>query len=228
MALDEIVLDSAPPGGLVLRFYRWPGGSPEPGTRMNPAAVTFGYFQTWREVSADISRSGVIPAFPVVRRPTGGGIVYHDGDITFSLVFPWDRFASTDLVYKDLHRGVHLGLKGLGLGSRLWSPTEPERSRPAPSACFAAPSPMDLVLDDGAKVLGGALRRRRGVGLYQGSFRPEGYGGPRARIERAIREGMSLEWTASFMPEGLCAEWLEQTQRLRADRYMTDEWNLRR
>ena len=72
MAVDEALLAAMPrlcqP---VLRFYGW----------TEPAA-TFGYFQRYAEVA---SRT---PLRPLIRRPTGGGIVPHDADWTYSLAFP--------------------------------------------------------------------------------------------------------------------------------------------
>ena len=71
MALDEALLEaSAHVGKPVLRFYGW----------AEPAA-TFGYFQKF----ADVERATLLR--PLIRRPTGGGIVPHDADWTYSLVF---------------------------------------------------------------------------------------------------------------------------------------------
>ncbi len=158
MAFDETVLDDAEGDPLVLRFYDWPGGPREP---ERPHGATFGFMQRYDEAVAGLEARGLPVTFPVVRRPTAGGLVVHDRDVTFSLVFPWSRLASPSLVYKDLHRGVHLGLKAVGLESRLWSPGGAGPARPAD--CFAEVSPMDLVHPDGRKLLGGALRRKRGT-----------------------------------------------------------------
>src|SRR5206468_3920397 len=108
MALDEAVFSAAEPDRVVLRFYRWPGGLPESGGLSVPKGVTFGYFQQHEEVVRRIKDRGLGVAFPLARRMTGGGIVYHDGDITFSLVFPWSRLVAASWIYKDLHRAVHL------------------------------------------------------------------------------------------------------------------------
>lgn len=72
MALDEALLEAMPRlGQPVLRFYSW----------IEPAA-SFGYFQKYADVGKATSLR------PLVRRPTAGGVVPHDADWTYSLVFP--------------------------------------------------------------------------------------------------------------------------------------------
>src|SRR5262245_43661238 len=72
MAFDEALLEFvATIGQPVLRFYGW-----------NESAASFGYSQRY----SDVSRWTVLR--PLVRRPTGGGLVSHDKDWTYSLVFP--------------------------------------------------------------------------------------------------------------------------------------------
>ena len=62
MALDEALLENVSRlGKPVLRFYGW----------TEPAA-TFGYFQQFSEVER------ATPLRPLIRRPTGGGIVPHE------------------------------------------------------------------------------------------------------------------------------------------------------
>jgi lipoate-protein ligase A len=212
MGLDEAVLSEAAPDALFLRVYRWSG----PG-------CTFGYSQPYRSARVACDARGWKDVLPV-RRATGGGIVFHDGDVTFSLVFPWDRTWAPDAIYKNIHRGVHSALKAAGASTALWSP--PRRPLGAAAACFSRAEPMDLVLSDGRKVLGGALRKRGGKGLYQGSLRPEALGLPPEAVAAALADGAAREFgraPSTELPEAWLAAGRES-----ADRYRSREWNERR
>src|ERR1051326_2095933 len=72
MAFDEALLGALPRlEQPVLRFYGW-----------TQPALSFGYFQKFSEVEAATLLG------PLVRRPTGGRMVPHDADWTYSLAFP--------------------------------------------------------------------------------------------------------------------------------------------
>ncbi len=212
MALDEAVLLSAPRGAVVLRVYRWAGRD-----------CTFGYSRPRAEALAACAARGWRGAAPV-RRATGGGIVFHDGDLTFSLVFPWDRTLAPDAVYEAVHRGVRLALKARGASTRLFSP--PGRSPGAAAACFARAEPLDLTAEDGRKVLGGALRKKDGKGLYQGSLRPEGLGLSAEALAEAVAEGAGRAAGAAATTE-IRDEWRALGRELET-RYRSPEWNQRR
>ena len=207
MALDEAMLLYSAPRELVLRFYDWSG----PG-------VTFGYSQKHADAKAACPK-GVSP----VRRSTGGGIVRHDGDVTFSLVFPWDRALAPETVYKNLHRGVHQALKAKGVENGLFSPAEKLQGI-APS-CFARPEKMDLVDCAGRKFLGGALRKKGEKGLYQGSMRPEGLGLSIESLKAAVLDGVTREFGTPTTE--VREEWTAAGRALEA-RYRSPEWNERR
>ncbi len=210
MALDESVLELALPGAVILRFYRWSG-----------PAVTFGRGQSWEEARRAADARGWTDASPV-RRPTGGGVVFHDGDITFSLVFPWERLCGASAVYKNIHRGIHQGLRRAAIQVSILSAA----SRPGVGGvCFTSPVHMDLIAPDDAKVLGGALARRRGKGLYQGSMRPEALGRPREELEAAVVSGLALEFGDEPVRD-IEPAWLERARALEP-RYRAESWNRR-
>jgi lipoate-protein ligase A len=213
MALDEALLVCAPAESLVLRIYCWAG-----------PAVTFGYGQPWA-AAMEAARPRGIPPESVVRRATGGGIVFHDGDLTFSLVFPWPRLSPPAEIYEKIHSGVLRALQGSGSEARLWrSGSGAGQARQA--QCFTGPEPCDLVDEAGRKILGGALRRRSARGLYQGSLRLEGLERERLKLEAAMAAGLAREWGQEPSRE-FDATWLRAAEAL-VVKYGSEAWNRRR
>lgn len=200
MALDEAVLLESPPDAVVLRLYEWKG-----------EACTFGFSQKYVDARA-ACKKGIEP----VRRASGGGIVFHDGDITFSLVFPWDKTCAPETIYKNVHRGIHQALKVSGTANAMWSPKA--KAMGIASACFARAETADLVDADGKKILGGALRKKGAKGLYQGSLRAD-------VPHEVVSDGIAREFGRPSLD--IRAGWLEAGLRLEA-RYRSVEWNERR
>ena len=213
MALDEALLVCAPAESLVLRIYRWAG-----------PAVTFGYSQSYAAAVA-AAQAARIPAQAVVRRATGGGIVFHDGDLTFSLCFPWPRLSPPAKIYEQVHRGVLAGLRESGVEASLLTPPA-GAARPRRAQCFSGPEPGDLVDGRGRKLLGGALRRRAERGLYQGSLRVEGLEHLRIELESAMALGLAREWGRQ-PTRALEPAWLQAAEDL-AGKYASEAWNRRR
>lgn len=207
MALDEALLLYTAPEALILRFYDWEGEN-----------CTFGYSQSYAEAKA-ACRAGVTP----VRRSTGGGIVFHDGDLTFSLVFPWNKTCAPEAIYKNIHRGIHQALKADGVVNGLWSPDR--RPEGLAKLCFSRPEKMDLVDRAGDKFLGGALRKKGAKGLYQGSLRPEKTGLSSEALKAAVFLGVEREFGVPALE--IRQEWLDAGRALEA-RYRSAEWNERR
>ncbi|MBI5210381.1 MAG: lipoate--protein ligase family protein [Elusimicrobia bacterium] len=210
MALDEAVLDCASAGSCFLRFYEWAG-----------PAVTFGLAQPYALALAAASARGMA-SVPIVRRPTGGGVVFHDGDLTFSVVFPWERLSPAPAVYERMHGAIGEALASRGVETRL-APSSPAA---AVDVCFTVPSPFDLLTAWDEKLLGGALRRRRGRGLYQGSLRPECCHLPPAGLREAVAEGVRRAWPGAWI-ERLDPAW-EAEGLMLAPKYSSASWNRRR
>ncbi|MBI3878216.1 MAG: lipoate--protein ligase family protein [Verrucomicrobia bacterium] len=154
MALDEALLEAASRlGAPVLRFYGW----------TEPAA-SFGYFQKF----AEIERATRLR--PLMRRPTGGGLVPHDADWTYSVVFPpthaWHALTAVES-YRKLHEWIRDSFRTLGVECDL---ADDCRSS-APGQCFAGWEKFD-VLWHGRKIAGAAQRRNKFGLLIQGSIQP--------------------------------------------------------
>src|SRR5664280_2274591 len=120
MALDEALLESMLRlGRPVLRFYGW----------TEPAA-TFGYFQKYAEVGRATHLR------PLIRRPTGGGIVPHDADWTYSLVFPpgheWHALKA-EASYRRVHQWIQAAFAKLSIETKL--ATNCKKS--GPGQCFS-------------------------------------------------------------------------------------------
>jgi lipoate-protein ligase A len=205
MALDEALLESAPQRARpVLRFYSW-----------TLPAATFGYSQKYSQAAA------MTPLRPLVRRPTGGGLVPHDADWTYSLVFPaqhpWHRLKAAES-YRRLHEWMGAAFARLNVPASLAASSQKE----IPGQCFAGPEKSDL-LWQGRKIAGAAQRRARSGLLIQGSVQPP----PaldRGAWESALRLAMDVEWTP--LPPGLLPQAL--ARRLEEGKYAQAGFNQKR
>ena len=156
MALDEALLENsrtlAQP---VLRFYEW----------MEPCA-TFGYSQKIAAIKAATDLR------PLIRRCTGGGLVPHNGDWTYSLIFPpdheWSILPATDS-YHRTHIMLQAAFREIGVETELAKNCR----RPKPGECFEGHELHDLLCND-KKVAGAAQRRNHHGLLIQGSVQPLG------------------------------------------------------
>lgn len=186
MALDEALLEAMPRlQKPVLRFYGW----------TEPAA-TFGYFQKYAEVAATTKLR------PLIRRPTGGGIVPHDADWTYSAVFPpgheWHSLKAEES-YRRIHDWLRLAFVELKIETDL----APCCKKTLPGQCFVGYEKSDL-LWRGKKIAGAAQRRNQLGLLIQGSVQPPP--GPLARtdFEQAMRrvaeKSFAVTWT-DFAPD---------------------------
>lgn len=180
MALDEALAKSKP-AAFVLRFFRWQG-----------VGATFGYAQRIREVEKALP-SGIGQAY--TRRPTGGGIVPHLADLTFSCIFPDEGALRPTEIYRRLHAAILNGLRETGVDARLCA----KGGSPAPhgpngaSQCFVQPVALDVLTEQG-KILGGAIRRMGSTVLYQGSLQLPDARRRAPELETAISRTLAAEW----------------------------------
>ena len=170
MACDEALLQTMREGDApILRFYRW-----------NPACLSIGRFQKFDEVSG--AKNGEIGR-DWVRRPTGGRAVWHQHEITYSVVLHETLLPmgarSVAESYRRISAGFLEGLRLLGINAQI-APSETKPSdaqsstgisitRNAPSNCFGIATRADFVVD-GRKLLGAAQCRKNGAILQHGAL----------------------------------------------------------
>jgi lipoate-protein ligase A len=209
MAMDEALLQwAAARAHPTLRFYGW-----------SEPAATFGYAQKY----ADVEK--MTPLRPLVRRPTGGGLVPHDRDWTYSLVFPaghyWHRLKAGES-YQRVHRWISAALAELRVPTALAAQSQKE----IPGQCFAG-AEKDDVLWQGRKIAGAAQRRTgRGL-LIQGSLQPPA-GLRREDWEAAMREVGAKEFSVAWEEMKITGELASLAAELRANRYSQHHYNEKR
>jgi hypothetical protein len=211
MAIDEALLESAPMlERPVLRFYSW-----------NEPAASFGYFQKHAEIER------MTHLRPLVRRPTGGGLVPHDADWTYSVAFP-PGDAWYALRAEASYLRVHEWLRDAFLRLKVETEVALDARRALAGQCFAGHEKSDL-LWRGKKIAGAAQRRTRHGLLIQGSVQPPPvHGLARAAWEQAVcdaaRENWGVRWEGFDASAGFSARVAE----LIAKKYSQPSYNRRR
>ncbi len=209
MAVDEALLEAAPAlGQPVLRFYGW----------TEPAA-TFGYFQKISEIER------VTRLRPLVRRPTGGGLVPHDADWTYSLAFPpahaWHALRATES-YERVHQWLRAAFARLGVAAEL----APCCRKEIPGQCFAGHEKSDL-LWHGRKIAGAAQRRTKTGLLIQGSVQPPP-GADRRDWQQAMGDAAQTDWGAHWEPWEISGALAGRVRELVETKYARADYNRRR
>ncbi len=145
--------------------------------------ITMGFLQN--EEEAIFKERCLEDGVEVVRRPTGGGSVYHFRDITYSLVSPMDFPLAHGGVLKSYKRITLIFKRAF---ERVGLKIEEFRGKSQRGAfCFSSPAPYELMIG-GKKFMGNAQVRRDGVLLQQGVIM---FGSPEG-VEKYIK-GVDLE-----------------------------------
>lgn len=189
---------------------------------------------TWSRPTLSFGRNE--PAFrrgdlDIVRRPTGGRMILHDHELTYSMTLP--ETGRPRETYQRLNAVLAAALARLGA-----SVTIVERGASPPvtaGPCFAAPSRGELVYE-GRKIAGSAQWRENGAVLQHGSILvdndQEGFDPAtlRAALGRApsaseLAEAFSqVVDTVTFQTE----ETVRDEARRLCEHYLDDEWTWRR
>ena len=203
MAIDEALLEcSTVPA---IRFYRW-----------QSPALSFGYFGRF----ADVARYHT--ERDLVRRWTGGGIVFHGQDLTYSVVMPASDAAfneSSMSIYENIHRalvdaleenGQHAILAAIGSDGGFTAVNDPGYN------CFANPVRADVIMD-GRKIAGAAQRRTRRGLLQQGSIQG-------TELAENLAEQFAHALSANCRERKVDEEILKLARELAERKYGTERW----
>jgi lipoate-protein ligase A len=244
MAIDEALwrarLDGqAPP---TVRFFAW-----------DPPTISLGYGQRLdaRLNLEACARLGV----GLVRRPTGGSAIYHDGperELTYSVVAAVEDFEGAgDLLeaYRWIARALLDGLHRLAVPAEM-VPVMPSAGI-QPAFCFARAGSYEIEVG-GRKLAGSAQRRRAGGFLQHGSVLLgadaerlralfPGEGDPLAgmttieqvtgrpatfdEVAAALEEAFRSVHDLDLRPAGLSAHEERLADRLVREKYGTRNWN---
>jgi len=135
MATDEAIMLSKTP---TLRLYEW-----------NPPAVSIGYFQS---LEAEVDKKACEDAkVDIVRRITGGGAVFHDKELTYSIIIPEDM-TSPDIIksYEQICGTIVSALKSLNINAQF--------------------IPINDIIANKKKISGSAQTRKHGMVLQHGTI----------------------------------------------------------
>lgn len=163
MALDFLLLQRYPTPAVRFRHYGW-----------SRPAFTFGYSQKIDFVRAQLPPEG---SFDLCRRPTGGGIVDHRDDWTYTLVIPrghpLEELRATQS-YRAVHEALAAALRRQDVAAEAKlaaDPTEEAEAATGPGVCFQRAELYDVVrTDTGEKIAGAAQKRNKHGLLFQGSL----------------------------------------------------------
>lgn len=223
MATDEALLALATMP--TLRLYTW-----------SPPAVSLGYFQEFASIAPRLPAG-----MPVVRRITGGGAIWHEHEVTYSL-FGFLGHGGlpprTRDLYPLLHGAIQAALSARGAPLLAQPETVGDRRYADEPRCFASPAADDLVHADGGKALGSAARARGERVLVHGSLKlatnpwdgavvaPCGLDATAA--SEALVAGISAALGISPTPGALTNDESAERDRLLAARYGDDAWVVHR
>ncbi len=202
MAVDEVLVRTS--SSPTLRFYQW-----------RQKQITFGYFSHY------LTTHEKYPSLPLTRRWTGGGVVQHGDDLTFSIAIPASDPVSQirgSQFYCALHGLIAKILEACGNQARL---AGMEDQIPG-GECFTAPVAGDVMDADSKKIAGGALRRTKEGILYQGSI----CGSKTTRTH--LQESLPASLATRLKFRKLTVKEILHAKEIELSRYASKNWLLRR
>lgn len=164
MAVDDALFSSYKEGVSTptLRLYGW-----------KPAAISIGYNQNAEDLlNLDACSQRNIA---VVRRPTGGGIIFHDREVTYSIVLAQSDIGLSWRIKESFEAITSFLLecyRELGAGAcfaKDAATPDPRHKHTIAAFCFSRNEDYDILVN-GKKLGGNAQKRRRNVILQHGSI----------------------------------------------------------
>jgi len=177
MLLARVGAGESPP---TLRFYQW-----------DPPTISLGYFQEYAGYAALPPPAGDLP---VVRRPTGGGAILHDQELTYALVVPVGHVLlerGPNCLYEQMHAALIAALGGAAVRAARCGVSDDSGPARGPFFCFARRHRFDVLLG-GEKLAGSAQRRTREAVLQHGSIILDS----RFSQQPAAAVTAAIDWTA--------------------------------
>lgn len=212
MAIDEeLLFESAKINIPFLRFYSW-----------SSKAMSIGYIQTYEKTFKN--------GYDLVRRPTGGGVVFHDIDLTYTVVIPSGHYIerlSREESYHIVHRTIINAISSLGLTGELVENSHVSKERQE-MICFTAPVKFDIAIQKGnvsSKIAGAAQRRTRQGILHQGSIVLEDMDRIRDNLIKLISKSFRTELSVDFLEFTPGKDFMERAELLSKTKYSKDNWN---
>ncbi|HDJ23800.1 MAG TPA: lipoate--protein ligase family protein [Candidatus Aminicenantes bacterium] len=245
MAVDEYLFQQVKREPLTfLRFYAW----------IRPTASLGFYQKTGRVINLEACRENQVD---VVRRLTGGKLVLHHEEVTYSVASSETDVFSASLreSYRLISEALVLGLQKLGIQAELATSKPPEIYARGNLPCFSFPAENEIEVK-GKKLIGSAQKREGNCFLQHGSIplrnntslleqiTPNSNGGKVIRLislEEALGRGVEFNevaaalicgfseyFNAEIRPKILSKEDREEIYRLEKEKYGTEEWTFQR
>lgn len=217
MALDWFLLEKLEKNDQIkIRHYQW-----------RTPSLTFGYGQAFNWVQSQVSS----PHVEICRRPTGGGVVDHQNDWTYSLIIPAHKPPYTMrplTLYNQVHSAIASALNQEGIDTHLMpccNNIHNEKER----ICFQQPSPYDVILKaTNLKIAGAALKKTRQGLLIQGSINTTHLGSIDLNL---FKHTFFNQLGLFFNEENQQCDWADvdfQKVKTIANEYRSPKWNERR
>lgn len=236
MAIDNAILIANSKGRVppTVRFYGWV-----------PPAISIGYFQSLTdEVDIDVcKRLGV----GYVRRITGGGAVYHEKEVTYSIVVPESHPEIPKNIIQSYGRICGAVIRGLGF-----------------MGIESDYAPINDIVAGGRKISGNAQTRKAGTVLQHGTVLMDvdvdkmfsllkvpnekikdkliadvkqrvtsirhmvGKDVSFEEVTSAMMRGFEEEFHVELVEGSLCEEELSLAKEFEKECFSTDKWNFKR